>query len=106
MIPRGENEKIVITRSRDSLAKLGATARWLLEKAGIQPEGSDTLVCIGVRNENEKDKLIARMQYEFDARVMTRLQQSTSVMQIHGVWFSVVVAQPNPDLTEPRLTLK
>lgn len=101
-----EEEKIIISKSRDSLSKLGASTRWLIEKAGIKPEGDRVMFVIGVRDKNEQDKMLARINYEFDGRVMERSAEP-SVIKLHGIWFSVVVTQTRTDLgATPRLTVK
>jgi hypothetical protein len=73
-----------------TLRKFGAHLRWLIEKSGVEPE--HTVVCINVHTTEEQSKLISTLLREFDHATMTRRDEYSQLVVIHGVplWVCVI----------------
>jgi hypothetical protein len=79
------------SRSQEpTLRKLGAHLRWFIEKSGVEPEHA--VVCINVHTTEEQSKLISRLLSEFDGTTMTRRDEYSQLVVVHGVplWICVI----------------
>ena len=80
---------VVKTATQNTLRKLGADARWLLDKNGVDAEKA--YIAILVETPAERDRMMVAFQDEFDKASMTR---TTSTITVHGVKIFVTVKEP------------
>jgi hypothetical protein len=74
-----------------TLRKMGAHIRWLMNSAGVDPEGAT--VVIAVRNNEEQSLMISKLLREFDGRCMTRHDKFPQTVIVHGVPITIIVKQ-------------
>jgi hypothetical protein len=80
----------VATSTHNTLRKLGADLRWLVEKCGVAPELIH--VAIVVRSQAEVDKIAAGFEREFDAASMERGDRGNKIV-VHGVRIAAVILE-------------
>jgi len=83
----------VAISTSNTLSKVGAHLRWLLEKSGIDPENGGTVISIGVRSNEEQSRLISTLLREYDANNMQRSDTDAAFVRVHGVPIFVVVSK-------------
>src|SRR6266550_4580301 len=86
--------RLDISTTKNSLRKLGADVRWLVEKSGVDPEKA--LITIGVDTTEEQSGLISTLIIEFDATCMSRVETHPHHVKVHGVNIFVIVHKKKP----------
>lgn len=85
--------------SSNTLRKVGADLRWLMQKSGVDPERSSpehpagAVVSIAVNTTVDQSLLISTILREFDADVMHREDQNPHCVRVFGVWLCVLVKE-------------
>ena len=77
--------------AENTLRKASSHLRWLIEKAGVNPESA--IVCVIVETAVDRDRLMARLADEFDAKTMTRCTASSHQVVANGVRIAVTVRE-------------
>ena len=77
--------------TQNTLRKLGADLRWLLDKNRVDAEKSYAIIV--VETVAERDRLIAAFHTNFDAASMSRSVKSPHQVTIHGVRVAVTVKE-------------
>lgn len=78
----------------NTVRKVGAHLRWLLEKSGVDAEAAH--VMIGVRTVDDRRKLLQHITNNFDEAVMSTATNDRMSVRVHGVLVSVGVIAPPP----------
>jgi hypothetical protein len=79
------------TSTTNTMNKASAHLRWLVEKAGVNPEG--VIVAFIVPTAADRDRLVGRFAEEYDAETMTKSQHRHQVIA-NGVKIAVSVREP------------
>jgi len=86
------SDNAAVTTS-NTLSKVGAHLRWLIEKSGVNPENGSAIITIGVRNNEDQSRMIATLLREYDANHMQRTDTDSTYVRVHGVPIFVVVSK-------------
>ena len=79
------------TSSENTLNKASAHLRWLIEKAGVDPERA--IVSVILEKAADRDKVEARFVDEFKAATMSRNPASPHQIVANGVRIAVTVRE-------------
>lgn len=85
----------VTTSTQNTLRKLGADLRWLVEKSGLNPE--EMIVSLGVKTAHEQSLMLTTFLREFDGATMMRYDAFPHMIQLNGVTVWVVVSPPKKE---------
>jgi hypothetical protein len=91
VVREGQVSGAPATSTTNTLNKASAHIRWLVEKAGVNPEG--IIVALIVPTAADRDRLVGRLAKEYDAKTMTKSQSRNQVIA-NGVKFAVTVREP------------
>jgi len=82
----------VAISTTNTLRKLGAHLRVMLELEGVDPE--QCVISLGVPDEVAKSQMISALLRDFDPATMRRHDEFTAIVVVHGVPICVTTSAP------------
>lgn len=86
---------VATVSTENTLRKTGAHLRWLMERAGVNPEAA--MVIVGVKDEVERSLMLSAFLRDFDPASMRRMDAMPHVVEVHGVTIGVAVRKPEKE---------